>query len=124
MTQKAILIIASLSGALAVSLGAFGAHAFKNTLESLGRTGTFDTAVLYHFVHTVALLAAALMMDKFDTRYLQYASLAFIFGIILFSGSLYTLSLTGQTKLGMIAPLGGIAFIAGWVLLLVSVAKS
>ena len=122
--QKLFLLIAGISGALAVGLGAFGAHAFKNMLELNSRLDTYDTAVKYHFWHTLALVAVALLLDKFNEGALQISGWAFIAGIILFSGSLYLLCFTGITKLGAITPIGGLAFILGWIMLFIAVIKS
>ena len=110
---------------LAVGFGAFGAHALKSLLESSGRLETYETAVKYHFYHVFALLAVALLMDKFNAAiYLNYSAWGFLAGILIFSGSLYVLCLTGVTKLGAITPIGGLAFIAGWIFLAIAVARS
>lgn len=121
--QKIFFIAASLFGALSVGLGAFGAHALKNMLETSGRFETFETAVKYQFYHVLALLAVALLMFKIQNVLLYYAGWSFIAGIILFSGSLYILCFTGVTKWGAVTPLGGLAFIAGWILMLIACAK-
>ncbi len=104
-------------GGLAVGLGAFGAHGLREVLESHGRASTFETAVQYHFYHTFALLVTGILMAHFPPRMLQRAALAFTTGIVIFSGSLYILSLTGLTWLGAITPVGGVLFVAGWLLL-------
>ena len=122
--QKIILSIGALSGAIAVGLGAFGAHAFKAVLESNQRVATFETGVKYHFIHTLALFVVAFLLDKYPAKYLGYSSIAFSAGIVLFSGSLYILSLTGNTKWGAVAPVGGAAFLVGWLLILYAVIKS
>lgn len=123
MNQKITLIIGALLGALAVGLGAFGAHALKNLLTQNGRLETFDLAVRYHFYHTLALLLTGLLMDKFQSSQLNYASLFFLLGIILFSGSLYTYALTNKTSFAMITPLGGVCFIVGWAMMLLAFMK-
>ena len=115
--QKAFLTIASLSGAIAVMIGAFGAHALKNMLESSGHFDTYETAVKYQFYHSLALLAVGLAMSQLHSKNFEYAGWAFIIGILLFCGSLYLLCFTGITKFGAITPIGGLAFIAGWLLL-------
>ncbi len=122
--QKIFLIISGILGILAVGIGAFGAHALKSTLENTGKAEVFETGVKYHFWHVLALLAVAILLDKYSSTLLYYSAWSFIAGIIIFSGSLYVLSLTGITKLGAITPLGGLAFIAGWVLLMIGVLKS
>lgn len=121
--QKILLLTGSISGAVAVMLGAFGAHAFKAILESNQRLDTFDTAVKYHFIHTLSLILVALLMDKYPNRLMEYSGIAMIGGIFLFSGSLYILSLTGVTKWGAVAPIGGLSFVIGWVLLFAGILK-
>ncbi|HRG54405.1 MAG TPA: DUF423 domain-containing protein [Lacunisphaera sp.] len=101
------LIAAGFLGFAGVALGAFGAHALKETLVAHGSTATWQTAVLYHLVHSAALLA--LPGGKWAGR-------CWIVGITLFSGSLYWLALGGPKLLGPITPLGGAAFLAGWAL--------
>ncbi|WP_084007139.1 DUF423 domain-containing protein [Salisediminibacterium beveridgei] len=119
--MKLFLMLAGVSGFLFVALGAFGAHALNDKLEAMGYKATFETGVQYHMVHTLALVAVAILMSHLSTTGLLTASgWAFIVGIILFSGSLYTLSLTGIRIFGAITPLGGVAFLAGWILLVVA----
>lgn len=122
--QKLFLLTASALGALSVMIGAFGAHALKNSLESTGRLETFETAVKYQFYHVVALLLLGLLMTKFDHKLLNYAGYSFIIGIIIFSGSLYVLCLTNVAKWGAITPIGGVFLIAGWALLFMGILKS
>jgi uncharacterized membrane protein YgdD (TMEM256/DUF423 family) len=124
MNQKLTLITASALGALAVALGAFGAHALKSLLTQNGRLETYELAVRYHFYHVFALLLTGLLMDKFSGSSLPWASLFFILGILLFSGSLYTYAITNKTAFAMITPLGGVCFIIGWVSLIVGFLKS
>jgi uncharacterized membrane protein YgdD (TMEM256/DUF423 family) len=119
MRTKYIIQTAAVFGVLAVSLGAFGAHGLAPLLEKSGRIATFETAVSYHFYHTLALLLTGLLTGHFqDIKAFSQAAWLFIAGILIFSGSLYVLSLTGITILGAITPLGGVAFIMGWVWLL------
>ncbi len=116
--SKAFIIIGAISGALGVGLGAFGAHGLRAYFEANPALGdNFQTAVQYHFVHALALLAVGLALQQWQAASLPIAGYAFIAGLLLFSGSLYLLSLTGQRWLGAITPLGGVAFILGWVLL-------
>lgn len=116
--MKLFLLLGSINAFLFVALGAFGAHALKDKLEANGYMETFQTGIQYHMIHAIALIAVAIL-----TRYLSATGLvhgagwAFFIGIILFSGSLYVLSLTGIRVLGAITPLGGVAFLVGWVLL-------
>ncbi len=122
--QKFILLTAASLGALSVMIGAFGAHALQATLEAGGRTATFETAVKYQFYHTLALLLIGLLMFRVQDKLLDYAALSMMGGILVFSGSLYILCLSGIRWLGAVTPVGGLLFIIGWVLLLVAVAKS
>lgn len=115
MNAKQILQLAGISGAIAVSLGAFGAHSLEALLIQNGRLDTFQTAVNYHFYHTLALLGiGVLAIVKPDWKGISFAAWSMVLGILIFSGSLYVLSLTGITWLGAITPLGGLAFILGW----------
>lgn len=123
MNAKVILITAGILGALSVGIGAFGVHGLEATLAANGRADTFETAVKYHFYHSLALLLLSLLMLNFQHSYLNYAAYAVITSIFFFSGSLYSLSLTNLTWLGAIAPLGGLGFIAGWVFLVLGVCK-
>jgi len=115
--ERIFLMIASLLGALAVAIGAFGAHALSSRLtERL--LANYETGVRYHFYHTLALLAVAILLTQWPESGLAiWAGWLFIIGILIFSGSLYILALTGVTWLGAITPIGGAAFIAGWVCL-------
>jgi uncharacterized membrane protein YgdD (TMEM256/DUF423 family) len=100
---------------LAVALGAFGAHALRSTIDRHEMLDVWNKAVLYHFVHAIALLVLALWATT------NRASWWLIFaGILLFSGSLYVMALTGACWLGAITPLGGLCFIAGWIWLIIS----
>jgi uncharacterized membrane protein YgdD (TMEM256/DUF423 family) len=117
MNQKQTLLSAAITGALAVAIGAFGAHALKEILEASGRIEVYKTAVQYQFYHTFALLAAGILMNQFPSKKLNYAAIFFLAGIIFFSGSLYVLCFTGIGILGAITPIGGVLFILGWVFL-------
>lgn len=122
--HKLFLIISSISGVLAVGLGAFGAHALKDKLTTEGTLDTFQTAVQYQFYHTLALLGIALFMTKVESSWLNYAGYSMAFGILIFSGSLYILCFTGMKWLGAITPIGGLLFILGWFFLLMTALKS
>lgn len=107
---------AGLFGALAVGLGAFGAHGLADILQKTGRTETYQTAVSYHFYHSLALLLLGILgLVKPEWKSLSFVAWSFILGILIFSGSLYILSLSGITWLGAITPLGGVGFIMGWL---------
>ena len=115
MKAKQILQLAGISGVLAVGLGAFGAHSLEALLIQNGRLDTFQTAVNYHFYHTLALFGIGILATvKPDWKGISFAAWSMVLGILIFSGSLYVLSLTGITWLGAITPLGGLAFILGW----------
>ncbi len=112
--HKLFIIIGSIFGMLSVMIGAFGVHALQSTLEANQRLETFETAVKYQFYHSLALILVGLIMLQVQHKAFTIAGYGFIAGILIFSGSLYALSLTGITKLGAITPLGGLAFIIGW----------
>ena len=103
---------------LAVALGAFGAHALRSTIEDHGMVDAWNKAVLYHFIHAIALFVLAFFgAANRGAWWLLFA------GIVLFSGSLYVMALTNLRWLGAITPLGGICFLAGWAWLIVAPAK-
>lgn len=125
MNGKQIVMTAGLSGALAVGLGAFGAHSLAAILAENGRIETFQTAVSYHFNHTLALLGLGILAQfKPEFKGLNLAFWGFLLGILIFSGSLYVLSLTGIAWLGAITPIGGVGFILGWLSLGYSALKN
>jgi uncharacterized membrane protein YgdD (TMEM256/DUF423 family) len=123
MQKQTSLLLGAITGGLAVAIGAFGAHALKPFLIEAGRESTFELAVRYQFYHALALLAVGIVMGESPSKALQYGSLFFFLGIVLFSGSLYVLCFTGYTMLGAVTPFGGVFFILGWVLLGVGVYK-
>ncbi len=115
--ERTFLIMGSLSGALAVALGAFGAHGLRSVL-SPDLLATYETGVRYHMYHALALLAVALVATRWPaTGLLSAAGWLFVAGTVLFSGSLYLLAFTSARWLGAITPFGGVAFIAGWLCL-------
>ena len=120
---KLFLILGSTLGALSVAIGAFGAHALKSTLEAANHMDTFETAVKYQFYHALALLFLGLLMLKFEHKMFEWSGYGFIIGIVLFSGSLYILSLSGISKWSAITPLGGVAFLVGWLTLIIGISK-
>ncbi|MBK9731984.1 MAG: DUF423 domain-containing protein [Chitinophagaceae bacterium] len=122
--NKRLLTAGALSGAIAVALGAFGAHSLKNTLNE-DALRVFHTGVEYQFYHTLALLVAGIMAAKNTSRYINRAGIFFITGIILFSGSLYCMSMfPAMSFIGIITPIGGLCFITGWLLLGYSIRKT
>ncbi len=113
-------------GALAVALGAFGAHALRGMLEESHRSDTFETAVKYQFYHALAMILVGILMQRAGVdavKLLGWSGNAFAIGIIIFSGSLYAICFTGITKFGATAPIGGVALIVGWVLLIMAAGK-
>ena len=108
--------MASLLGLTAVAAGAFGAHGLGARL-SPRLLDTFEIAVRYHFYHALALLAAVPILDRVSRTAARWVPRCWIGGVLIFSGSLYLLSITGAGWLGAITPIGGLALIAGWALL-------
>jgi len=121
MTQKQTLLCGSLLGLFGVALGAFGAHALKTLLVANGRLDTYELAVRYHFYHALALLLIGMLMEKFGTPPLKWASLLISCGVIIFSGSLYLFALTNVTTFALVTPLGGVLLLLGWASLVYSV---
>jgi uncharacterized membrane protein YgdD (TMEM256/DUF423 family) len=115
MSRVALLRIGAGFCFLAVALGAFGAHALKAKLEASGMLEVWNKAVLYHFLHAIALIAFALYGASNRATYFLLTA-----GIVLFSGSLYTMALTNLRWLGAITPLGGLCFLAGWAWLVIA----
>jgi|SRR5690625_189033 len=114
--MKLFLMLGTINGFLAVALGAFGAHGLEGRI-SQNALGTWEKAVNYQMFHTMALLVTGLLMAKITSGGMMWAGWMFFVGIILFSGSLYVYSTTGIRTFAMITPLGGVAFLIGWVLL-------
>lgn len=109
MKRSTVIRLACALAFLAVALGAFGAHGLKGRLTSLGTAAQWETAALYHFLHAVGLLAMAGL-----PRVPRGPVISLVVGVVLFSGSLYVLALTGVRALGMVTPFGGVAFLLGW----------
>jgi len=117
MNARWCVFAASLALAAAVALGAFGAHAFRARLapESLA---VYQTAVQYHFWHALGLLGVGILMAQWPIAHgLVWAAWLLIAGLLLFCGSLYLLALTGERWLGAVTPIGGVAFVAAWLVL-------
>jgi uncharacterized membrane protein YgdD (TMEM256/DUF423 family) len=113
---RIFLLLAAFAGFTGVALGAFAAHGLKARL-SAEYLAVFQTGVQYQLVHALALFGVALLAAHLPGRLLAAAGSLFALGILLFSGSLYALTLSGIGKLGMITPLGGLAFLGGWLCL-------
>ncbi len=123
MTAKLFLALGGLYGLLGVALGAFGAHALRERLAP-ELLGAWKTAVEYQFYHALALLAVGwLLRESASAIWLQAAGISFALGVLLFSGSLYALALSGVRILGAVTPLGGLAFLLGWAFLTVAVLR-
>jgi uncharacterized membrane protein YgdD (TMEM256/DUF423 family) len=115
--DRVFITVAALSGFVAVAAGAFGAHALRDRL-SHSLLDTFQTGVAYQMYHALALLAVGIVLARFSvdgSTWLTAAGWLFIAGTVLFSGSLYLLALTDTRWLGAVTPLGGIAFLLGWL---------
>ena len=117
--DKTFLLVGSLAAFLAVALGAFGAHGLRGRL-SPEMLAVFETGVRYHMYHALALLLTGLILARMDGWLIHAAGWAFAIGIVLFSGSLYLLAVTGRTTFGAITPIGGVAFLVGWACLIVA----
>ena len=114
--------VGAISGCVVVLLGAFGAHGLKEVLDEYGKS-IYEKAVLYQMFHTLGILMLGLIEKNLPGISLNLAGWAFLWGIILFSGSLYFLAVTQLKWLGMVTPLGGLLFVLGWVVLLLRVWK-
>ena len=127
--HKRFVTTGAILGAIAVALGAFGAHGLKKIVDA-ETVQTFQTGVQYQMYHSLALLAAGLLYEKCSQKLIRIAGVLFIIGIILFSGSLYVLTagrageMSSFDKFGIITPFGGISFIAGWVFLFLAAMKT
>ena len=127
--HNVFLKLAAIIGALTVALGAFGAHALKKHATEYA-IGIFETGVRYQFYHVIALLAVGILYKDFSNKWMVYAGWMFVIGILLFSGSLYLLTYIkiidkpSLNWIGAITPLGGVAFIAGWICMFIGVYKS
>lgn len=121
---KIFLALGSIGMLLAVALGAFGAHTLKKTLAP-ELMAVYETAVNYHVVHALGLLAVGLLaLHLPESGTLRWAGILMLVGLLLFSGSLYALSLSGIRGLGAITPVGGVALLAAWLLLAVAVVRA
>jgi uncharacterized membrane protein YgdD (TMEM256/DUF423 family) len=119
MQARTWLALGALLCALAVALGAFGAHGLKDVLQEGGHVATWETASRYHLLHGLALFATGLAARELSRNVCRAAGVLFALGMLLFSGSLYWLALGGPAWLGPVTPLGGTCLIAGWIVLAV-----
>ena len=114
--DRLFFVLGSISGFLGVALGAFGAHALKARLDA-DLLATFEVGVRYQMYHAFALLAVGWAQTRWPGSVLNASGWLFVAGTVIFSGSLYALSLSGQRWLGAVAPIGGLALLAGWLCL-------
>jgi uncharacterized membrane protein YgdD (TMEM256/DUF423 family) len=117
--ERTFLLAGAVAGFIGVAFGAFGAHGLRGRL-SPEMLSVFETGVRYQMYHALALLLTAIVAGRADGRAVAAAGWLFVTGIALFSGSLYVLAVTGVTAFGAITPIGGVAFLAGWVCLAVA----
>jgi uncharacterized membrane protein YgdD (TMEM256/DUF423 family) len=122
MNARTTLAVAALLMALATALGAFGAHALKAHLTP-DRLQVYETAVRYHFLHALGLLAIGVLLRSMDGELLRWSAVLVLAGVILFSGSLYLLTFGAPRFIGVVTPLGGLALIAGWILFAATVLR-
>lgn len=123
--MKRFIVTGALHGLLAVAFGAFGAHALKEILDEYSQ-GIWETAVQYQMFHATGLLIIGLLMSSKllgEVKQLNLAGIFFNFGIVFFSGSLYVLAISGIKVLGAITPIGGVLFLAGWLLIILTALK-
>lgn len=124
--MKFFIIAGAINGFLAVALGAFGAHLLEGRIADK-YLSTWGTAVQYQMFHALALVAIGILMSSKVLGHVSQLNIAgylILAGIVIFSGSLYVLSLTGISILGAITPIGGVAFLAGWIMLIVAAVKN
>jgi uncharacterized membrane protein YgdD (TMEM256/DUF423 family) len=118
MTSRNFTLLGALFGFLGVAFGAFGAHGLAaHFAANPDNEATFHTAVQYQMYHALALFAAAWLLERFPGGLARWAGVLFALGILLFSGSLYILSISEIRIMGAVAPLGGVAFLGGWLCL-------
>lgn len=120
--ERLFIIMGALSGAIGVAAGAFGAHALRARVEPR-MLEVFETGARYQMYHALAMLAAAWMVSRFPGALMNASGWLFMAGTVLFSGSLYAMALTGVRALGVITPLGGVCFIAGWACIALAAMK-
>jgi uncharacterized membrane protein YgdD (TMEM256/DUF423 family) len=114
--ERRLYLLGAIAGFLAVAFGAFAGHALKSRLTP-DMLAVFETGVRYQMVHALALLAAACGYGRWQHRAFALGGILFAAGIVVFCGSLYALALSGERWLGAVTPLGGLAFLAGWLCL-------
>jgi uncharacterized membrane protein YgdD (TMEM256/DUF423 family) len=120
---RTLLLFGAVNGLLYVALSAFAAHGLKNTIAP-EQLGWFETAASYQGFHALALLASGILMQLYEQRSFYISGLLMLLGIIIFSGSLYAMTLGAPGWFGAITPIGGISFIAGWVFMIAGILRS
>ena len=120
---RLFLLLGAINGFLTVALGAFGAHALRGAVEPKLYTA-FQTGIQYHGLHALALLIIGLLALRLTTPLISRSGWMMLTGILLFSGSLYLMALTGIRSLGIITPIGGIAFLSGWSMLILALLRT
>lgn len=115
MRSSQTMLWGAVLGLTAVAFGAFGSHALRDVLAASGRTETFELAVRYQFYHALALLISGLFHRTLAPRPTRLWSAFFVAGVLLFSGSLYLLTLTNFRAMAWLTPVGGVALLTGWV---------
>ena len=124
MKIGSLIQLGAVLGGLSVLIGAFGSHGLEQVLENYGRSDTFEIAVKYQFYHSLAILLTAVLLQIYPgNKLLEKAIWFFFIGVIIFSGSLYILSLSGIPTFGAITPFGGVALISGWISLFLAFRK-
>jgi len=120
--MRTFLTLGAISAGISVAAGAFGAHALRARLTP-GDLAIYETAARYEMYHALALVAVALVLERWPGALAQWAGWLFVAGTCIFSGSLYLLVLSGQRWLGAVTPIGGVAFLAGWTCLALHAAR-
>lgn len=123
MDYRTWLAVGALFGMTGVALGAFGAHGLAERLAANGRAATYDTAVQYHLIHAVALVAIGALAAAMPNANFNTAGLLLTIGTLVFSGALYTLAIFDLRIMGAVAPIGGALMVAGWAVLLLAVLR-
>ncbi|PKL78096.1 MAG: DUF423 domain-containing protein [Ignavibacteriae bacterium HGW-Ignavibacteriae-4] len=124
ISKETILRTGIFFALLTVAIGAFGAHGLSDLLTENGRLETFKTAVLYQLFHSIALITCGILFEKYDSKKIKISYILFTLGIIVFSGSLYILSISNIGIFGAITPIGGVLFLVGWFYLFLSIKPS
>jgi uncharacterized membrane protein YgdD (TMEM256/DUF423 family) len=119
--DRALVSVGAFAALLGVALGAFAAHGLESRLTDIGYFEVFETAVRYHMWHALGLILIGALHKQRPTVYLTWAGWLMAIGIVLFSGSLYILALSGESGWGAVAPLGGTAFLIAWLLVALGV---